>query len=358
MQIELKFRIDSEDVSAFRRHPLLTRHTSSRARSYQRTGIYFDTPDFQLKRHHVTLQVARVGKQWRQTLTAVRHEGGNPHSRRKWGVDVAGPNLDLWAIMQLFAHDPEFKHDRFDASLTSSLVPVFTLTSRRSIWHLDFGQGQEAELTMDNGEAHSGDARTPIGYLTLVHRCGAIDAFFEFALALVDDFNLRLAYLNQSDVGYGLHDCYSFGAVTAKQVVLGHDIKIEEGMRTIVRNCLSQIAGNAAGVSIGEDAECIHQMRVGLRRLRSAIEIFETMVPCPEQIQTDINRLSAELGAARDWEVLGDVTLPSMTEYALDIVGLETLRKKVQLETARKHRKASVALDSTRSTRLWLMLNR
>ena len=67
-------------------------------------------------------------------------------------------------------------------------------------------------------------------------------------------------------------------AVHALPVKLKKNDTIESAFRRIARNCLVQVHGNERGVGSGHDASCVHQMRVGLRRLRSAFDLFEGVV--------------------------------------------------------------------------------
>jgi CHAD domain-containing protein len=77
--------------------------------------------------------------------------------------------------------------------------------------------------------------------------------------------------------------------------------------RIIARNCLRQIIANAPGVCVCE-VEAVHQMRVGLRRLRAAIAIFGKMVADRERdrIKDELKWITGELGPARDLDVLAE----------------------------------------------------
>jgi CHAD domain-containing protein len=121
---------------------------------------------------------------------------------------------------------------------------------------------------------------------------------------------------------------------------------------------LAQILGNVAGVVYREDAESVHQMRVGLRRLRSALEIFEPLIPCPVEIRMELAWLASELGDARDWEVLDTVTLPALSALRTGVTGMTALQAYVRREAIRKHRNAALSADSARSARLWVLLHR
>ena len=69
---------------------------------------------------------------------------------------------------------------------------------------------------------------------------------------------------------------------------------------------LAQIVANRAGVLRSRDPEYLHQLRVGLRRLRSALRAFHDLLPKKEARRTarHTRRVMRELGAARDWDVL------------------------------------------------------
>jgi triphosphatase len=74
----------------------------------------------------------------------------------------------------------------------------------------------------------------------------------------------------------------------------------------VARVTLEQIEPNARGVLVSDDPEFLHQLRVGLRRLRAALRAFRAILQ-PEQTRPLIRalrKLSPKLGAARDWDVL------------------------------------------------------
>lgn len=357
MQIELKFRIAPEGLPAFRRHPLLARCASSKTPARQCTDIYFDTPDFLLQRHSVALYVTRVGKRWKRVLAA---NAGllAPRRQREWEADLSDASPDCAAITRLFLDERELQSCRFDESICATLIPMFTIDCRRESWHLEFGQGCGAELTLSRGELHCRNARAPVCELCIVHRTGAPDACLEFALAIQRDFKLHLAYRSQADVGYALRDLKQVRAFNAEPLILPSDLDIEQGMESIFRSCMQHIFGNAAGVLKDGEMECIHQMRVGLRRLRSALDIFAPLKPCPEKIRLELAWLSSRLGDARDWDVFDASAIPAFVERAGEAAGLAALRKQVRREINRTHRQAAVAVDSLRCTRLWLNLER
>ena len=69
---------------------------------------------------------------------------------------------------------------------------------------------------------------------------------------------------------------------------------------------LAQIAANRDGVLRLPDPEYLHQLRVGLRRLRSALRAFKDLLPekRAKRLARGIRRVMREIGAARDWDVL------------------------------------------------------
>jgi CHAD domain-containing protein len=118
-----------------------------------------------------------------------------------------------------------------------------------------------------------------------------------------------------------------------------------------------QVQGNEHGVMYGTDPENVHQMRVGLRRLRSALGLFEGVIECPAVIQNDLKWIASQLGAARDWEVLAGSTLDHLQGVLPKDVNVDHVRNNA-LERARMNREqAANAVNSPRHTRLQLQFS-
>lgn len=76
-------------------------------------------------------------------------------------------------------------------------------------------------------------------------------------------------------------------------------------MLAVVQACLAQIEGNLDGVAQASDPEYLHQLRVGMRRLRAAWRSFEDLEPrnAFRGPAAEAKELMPVLGRARDWDV-------------------------------------------------------
>ena len=74
----------------------------------------------------------------------------------------------------------------------------------------------------------------------------------------------------------------------------------------VARATLEQIELNARGVLVSDDPEFLHQLRVGLRRLRAALRAFRVILQREQTrpLIRSLRKLSPKLGTARDWDVL------------------------------------------------------
>lgn len=140
----------------------------------------------------------------------------------------------------------------------------------------------------------------------------------------------------------------------AEPLELHRAMTVEEGFQAIVSNCLAQMRGNEAGVLQGNDPESVHQMRVGLRRLRSALRLFSTWIAFPPPLQQELTWLGDQLGTARDADVLADSTLLKVTAACPQDAGVLRLRRFASKTAAQNRRRAGSAVASARYSRLML----
>ncbi|CAN5914786.1 hypothetical protein BH11PSE13_BH11PSE13_45030 [soil metagenome] len=152
----------------------------------------------------------------------------------------------------------------------------------------------------------------------------------------------------------------------AQPVFLARDVTAEQSFQIIVQSCFAHVFGNEAGVMRGTDPESVHQMRVGVRRLRSALRLFSSAIPLPALLGGELRWLSAELGAARDAEVLAGETLPALSadfhaamDTDVDIAASmqwTSLLRTASLSADSHRSRAAQALGSDRYGRLTLGL--
>lgn len=139
--------------------------------------------------------------------------------------------------------------------------------------------------------------------------------------------------------------------VKAARVHLKRKMRMEDALQCIGLNCMAQIESNLPGV-LAQDVESLHQMRVGLRRLRALLDMFRELAPLPSELTEGLDWLSGELGATRDWDVLAHTTLPTITgiaTYALQAAAKEHAHT--------LHKNLLPTLHSPRYTQLMQQMN-
>lgn len=142
-------------------------------------------------------------------------------------------------------------------------------------------------------------------------------------------------------------------AVKGRPAKISKRLTIEQAFHEIAANCLEQIQANRLGISERRDSESLHQMRVGLRRLDSALDMFSDFFGLPENLQTELDWLSTHLAAARDWDVLQKTTLPQLA----NVIGenkcrLSEIEAAVADRSKEKYDAAVKAVESKRYQRL------
>jgi inorganic triphosphatase YgiF len=94
----------------------------------------------------------------------------------------------------------------------------------------------------------------------------------------------------------------------AEDVVLDANQTAEQAARDVLRECLDQIATNIAVIQQLEVADGPHQLRIGLRRLRSLFSVFSPVLECPEmcRLSAEARWLGQEVGRLRDLDVVAN----------------------------------------------------
>jgi len=127
-------------------------------------------------------------------------------------------------------------------------------------------------------------------------------------------------------------------------------MSVDDALERILAECLEHSQANEGLALRGSDPEGIHEMRVGLRRMRSALSDFRTVIPVAEfdWMKKETKWLIASLAAARDWDVfLAELLGPIEAARPRDH-GLMELRTAAREERRRGYLAARAAIRSAR----------
>ncbi|MDR0777545.1 MAG: CHAD domain-containing protein [Azonexus sp.] len=331
-EIELKLQLDAKNARKLAEHPLLAGLAPQRQRLL---NTYYDTPDLALHQRRVALRFRRKGWDWLLTVKSAEPASGGLAVRNEWETTATPGQFD-------FAHVnvPELKN--FLDTATARLEPIFTTDFRRQIWRVPFGESL-IELALDRGHIASGDHRERLCEIELELLEGHVTDIFGLTRSLQKHLQLYPAIASKAERGYRLFRDEAPRPFKAKPPPLAADMTPVEAFRGIALACLEHYQRNEPGLQDGGEVEFVHQARVALRRLRSAIKLFTPILP-PEFVTAygqTWQTLASALGDARNWDVFLAETLPPIQAHFPDHRDVKRLR-----DTARqraRHARRSIA---------------
>ncbi|MFO1153485.1 MAG: CHAD domain-containing protein [Rhodospirillales bacterium] len=320
---------------------------------------YFDTGDGRLARRGLSLSVRADGRHYVQRLTFEgKTEDGAP-AQHSWQSEIDGPKPQLEAIT-----DPNLR-ERFGFLPPGTLKALFVLDFDRDERIVEVVEGGSASMiavALDRGEIAAGEAVLPLREVELQRVQGSPLALYRLALSLLDQALLDQAEMafeprSRAARGFTLASGSPPPATKSFSIALEPEMSVEDGMVCILSGCLAHFLANQAAAADGRDPEGVHQFRVALRRLRSALTTFAPVLP-PSQLarmQEEARWAIRSFNAARDWDVFLDELLPPVVGKgsAERFAGLEAGARAAR---AAAYDAARTMLRSSRYTRLVLDL--
>lgn len=294
-EIELKLELDPTRVRALSREASRSLGDPPEG-AKTLTSVYFDTRKHALRRRGLSLRVRHDGGRRIQTLKASGGAAAGLFDRPEWESEVAGDEPD----------PAGFADPRAEAALAvrGRLAPVFRTEIARTAWSVQEG-ASEVTVVVDEGEVTAGPARERIAEIELELGRGSPDDLFRVARRLAESGHLRLAARSKSDHGYALADGGTAVAVKAGSVQLDRSMSAGQAFQAIARSCLGHFRLNEGALSARRDTDALHQARVAIRRLRSAMSLFRPVISDgeTERLKGELRKLSGVLGEARNLDV-------------------------------------------------------
>ena len=219
-------------------------------------------------------------------------------------------------------------------------MPLFSIDNERRLWTID-----GVEIALDRARIVAGERETSFYELEIEQKDGDFAQLFALAHRLVTTADVRLSVLSKAQRGYRLLGAAPVAA-RAAPIMLAAPITAQAAFAVIARACMVQFRLNEALLLATADPVALHQARVALRRLRSALSLNKAMLADSRfpGLCADLRWLAARLGKARDLDVL------------IARAGDNFLREQLCKARAGAYRNAGRALRSVRARTLMIDL--
>lgn len=351
-EIELKLRATPETVDRLLASPLLAGGISGLTDAQQLDAAYYDTADLRLQKRGISLRVRKEGERFIQTIKSKGSAAG-VHDRMEWETVV--PDL---------TPRPDWVMNNEAQALLGHLVPGELVETCRTaiereirvVGHKHNGEIAIIEIAFDRGTLEAGDRSLPAAEIELELLKGDRQALYALALELHDYAPIQIELRSKADRAYALFTEAPPQWHKGKPLRFAPKTTVDEGISTVFQSCFSHWMANEPAVLENNHPEGVHQMRVALRRIRSALTLFGSVLPMMQAgwLKRECRWIAGTLGSARNWDVFLEEVLAPLEAKRPGDKSLAALRDQCERARARHYETAREAIRSPRYTALVL----
>lgn len=325
----IRLSLDPTDISALLQNPLL----ASQPKRQRIHLTHFDTPDKTLAGLALSVQEKRI---LRKTTLSVAQTTGDLHV---WSAPTTPGTFDFATLIDA----PDIAEQL--AQIADSLIPVYVIETRQRQWVVQIRSAQ-VKVTLEEGQISTGDGtslRTQ-GFCEIELQLQQGQPAALYGVARLLSRLLRLHPISDDLTQRAL----SFVAAEVARPAKANRVKVDADesvigvFKQLAWLCLKQLQANEGGIFGVSNVEFIHQARVSLRRLRTALRLFSTELPpgFSEKWGLAWRDVGEQLGNARNWDVFYTEILPDMEVDLGNSADVSNLKEFAQTQRKMAHSQA------------------
>lgn len=353
-EVELKLAGTPETLASLGNAEPLRSRAVGRGVTQRMRYAFYDSANLDLRARGLALRVRQEGPRFVQTLKSGDGASAGLQRRGEWQVEVPGFEPDIEAF-----EDPAARA-WLDNIRTEDLRRVFSaeVNRRKQVLNWHGRDDGVIEVCFDEGAVETDRGKVPIAEIELELLRGSADTLYQVAMELHALSPLRVETQSKSSRGYLMASGKPPAARKAEKLNLAKSVRVEAALEQTMRACVAHWTANEAAAYDGRDHEGVHQMRVGLRRLRSALSLFKDVIPADQYIALngEARWVLQGLGGARDWDVFVNETLPPVIGQRPDDAELAALRSAAERKVEQGYEEVRATIAAPRYTAFILSL--
>lgn len=339
-EIELKFLVPEYKVDSLMRQAKIKSSNTT-----QLAAHYYDTTDNILAQSGMALRIRKEGDTWVQTLKsngdgmASRGEQNNILDEEQVNEAIEAnslyPDLSVYEDLGIEKMVLSSSQQQVSDKLNRIYITDIERTTR-----LIKGETGLIEMAYDEGSVIHGEdpqISKPILELEFELIEGDVSFLFDVAKTWAKRYNLCLSTVTKAERGGLMLEGKEYAEATKadlKKLALDKNMSQPQFMRAVVHNCMLQILPNVSAIAAGStESDHVHQLRVGIRRLRTALKFFSDF---SSQLNPEwgpiLKQTFGLLGEYRDHELLQIRTQPMLESKGAPYVDWSTERDSIKIK--------------------------
>lgn len=295
-EIELKFLIVGKRAriaSIPRVGRILARTAPTRIET-----TYLDTPDERLEAAGLSLRLRKMAG---RTILSLKAPGSSAIGRKETEIEIERDWPSSKDLKKL-ADGTILK----DEQVTDNLKPLSKTVVDRAITDIAWEKSR-IEASLDRGKVEAADQDDiSIRELELELKEGRTKDLFDLAQELVAHPSLRLSFVSKGKRGASLRKGDWLEPAPATVPTLSDTDTVDTAFRKICEACILDFMLNTEAMAGPNPVEAVHKARIATRRLRSALDMFSTLLKRKplKELTSEIKWLASMLGRVRDLDVI------------------------------------------------------
>src|SRR5471032_3695061 len=158
MEREIKLHANKEQLKQILSLPTLTPLLAAPPRTERMISTYFDTRELTLHEEGIALRVRAIGDSFVQTIKTEGSTKAGMYVREEYETPVEANVPDINALLDCMLKKSSVAKLLARTDVATALAPQFTTRVKRTVLSLQFPEGDEEEVALDDGVIEGGSS--------------------------------------------------------------------------------------------------------------------------------------------------------------------------------------------------------
>lgn len=283
MEVELKFLLSEQNVTAFEQVILDCPFQVDAKPLKQLRNAYYDTPELDLRNFDIgfrtrSCQSAESEGYFEQTVKLAGQDLGGLHQRPEYNIryqqDESTPTFP-----DLRSFDSDIWPSGFDTDrIQSQLQELFATDFERKTWDVTLWDGTVVECVLDRGAVIAREQQEPICEVELELVKGKVSSLFQLAKYIAANIGVRLGGSSKAARGYRLAAGKELKSSNLEINHFTQDVTVEQALSQLLSHAVKFLQHNEIVFQASNSPRALRRVIDGVSLISHVLSLFASTI--------------------------------------------------------------------------------